>query len=185
MKKHLKLLPALALLLLFVACKDDEEPPAPHEVGTWSLNNFAFKNMPNGFESWEGSLFDVDELTSLTSYVFTLQKDGTYTRRVGISGRLPEEDDGKWTLVDNELTLESEQFTEDDVFGVDRNRDNELWLTQEITIGLIPDIYFDTVTQAYINYLNTLTDEQLDSVDAVLTQYPLFDLVHLFEKETN
>lgn len=183
MKNYL-LLFGLGALLVMVSCKDDEEPTPPHEVGVWELDSYVFVNFPAGFESNEDLAFGVSQLSfggvTFEDYTLTLVKDGTFILEIGVPG--PDiEDEGTWELDDEELILEGEDS--DLEWTVEKNEEDELWLSLETQSGFIPDIYYDTVTQVYRDYLETLTDAQLDSVGNVLTQTVSFDLVYIFERE--
>ncbi len=186
MKKILYLLSFSILVSLF-SCGGDSDDPAPaHEVGTWNLDSYALQGFPLEFQRNEGTLLRIDQVTlgglQVEAYQLTLNSDGTYARTIDVLG--PNLDDnGTWELDGDDLELESEggDFQE---FDVERNEDNDLWLSQRngISASFIPDIYFDTVTQTYIDYLNTLTDAQLDSVNTALSEVLDLDLVYIFEK---
>jgi len=187
MRKFL-LLAVVTSLLFISSCGSDSDGPTPtHEVGQWSLDSYALQGFPTGFEDNEGLLLRIDQITlgglEVESYELMLNIDGTYTRTIDVTG--PNiNDNGTWTLDDDDLELESEDgnFQE---FDVNTNEDNNLWLVERnsLNVSFIPDIYFDTVTQAYIDFVQSLTQEQQDSVDNALSQTIQVDLVYLFERD--
>ena len=188
MKKLLLTGITVTTLLFLTSCGGDGDDPAPaHEVGTWELDSYALQGFPTGFESNEGLILTLDQITfggvQFQGYELTLNSDGTYSRSIEITG--PDVDDnGTYTLEGDDLELESEDgdFQE---FDVVRNEDDDLWLSQRdgITSSFIPDIYFDTVTQTYIDFLQTLTEAQLDSVNAELSEVLELDLVFVLERK--
>lgn len=186
MKNHLPLF-ALIALLLVVSCKDKEEPAPPHEVGVWALDSYLFINFPSEFEGYEGLAYDIDELSFgngvvYDDYTLVLEKDGTYSLEIGITG--PDINDaGTWEIDNDELKLESTEDNDDQDWTIEKNEEDDLWLSFETQSAFIPDIYFDTVTQKYIDYLNTLTDQQLDSVSNAISRVVSFDLVYVFERD--
>ncbi|MEM6737561.1 MAG: hypothetical protein AAGC64_07365 [Bacteroidota bacterium] len=188
MKKLLLFNITLFFLLCGTSCgDDDEEPTLTHEIGEWSLDSYALQNFPAGFESNEGLLLRVDQISlgglSVESYKLVLNNDGTYTRSIDVTG--PDvNDNGTWELDDDDLELEPEDgdFQE---FSVARNENNDLWLVARngITTAFIPDIYFDTVTQSYLDFLDTLSNDQIDSISNVLSEPVVADLVYIFERD--
>jgi hypothetical protein len=183
MKKYYLILSALIVLL--ASCKDKDSPVLPHEVGIWELDSYLFINFPSGFEDNDGTILEINQLTfggaSYNEYVLNLKSDATYSLEVDVPG--PDiEDSGKWTLEDETLTLDSDDNGEFE-WKVEKNEDRDLWISYETQNAFLPDIYFDTVTQAYIDYLGTLTSDQLDSVANVLSEVVLFDLVFVLERQ--
>jgi hypothetical protein len=183
MKKSYLLLSAIVIFL--ASCKDKDSPVLPHEVGVWELDSYLFINFPTGFEDNDGSAFELNQLTfggaTYNEYILNLKSDGTFVRNIDIPG--PDiEDSGKWELSDETLTLDSDDNGESE-WKVEKNEDQDLWISFETQNAFLPDIYFDTVTQAYIDYLGTLTSDQLDSVANVLSEVVLFDLVFVLERQ--
>lgn len=174
----------LGSFVFLLSCKDDEEPEPPHEVGEWELDSYMFINFPAGFESNENLAFGISELSfggvSYEDYYLKLKNDGSFELKIGIPGpdvKLT----GTWELDDDELQLDSDDG--DQEWRVEKNEENDLWLSVETQSDFIPDIYYDTVSQSYNDYLNTLSEEQLDSVANVLFKVVTFDLVYVFERE--
>ena len=185
MKKNLFYFMLLPLVLM-MACSSDDEPEPTHEMGDWSLDSFILINLPDAFSSNENAVAPINAISfggvTFDSYDITLATDNTFTRRIAIDG--PNiNDSGEWELASGRLTLATEDGTEE--FTVERNESDQLWLSEEAQFGFIPDIYFDTVTQTYIDFLNTLTDAQLDSVNSSLTQAVTLDLVYAFERQVS
>ncbi|MEM6642926.1 MAG: lipocalin family protein [Bacteroidota bacterium] len=179
---------AFCALLFIVSCGDDgDEPAAAHEVGTWELDSYALQDFPVGFESNEGLVLAIEQITfggvQIQSYELVLNSDGTYEREINIAG--PDlDDEGTWTLDDDDLELESEDGNDQD-FNVEKNEDDDLWLSERngITAAFIPDIYFDTVSQTYLDFLDTLTDAQRDSIATSLEEVIELDLLYVFERD--
>ena len=174
----------IAASLFAVSCGSDDSPVLTHEIGSWDLDSYIFINFPAGFEDNENLALAIDRISfggsPYEDYNLTLNADGTYTREIGITG--PDlEDAGTWELDGDDLVLDSEEVGEID-WVVEKNEDDDLWLSFESQNNFIPDIYFDTVTQTYLDYLQTLTPAQIDSVDNALSELISFDLVFVFER---
>jgi len=187
MKKHL-LLMGLSALVILSSCKKDEEPAPPHEVGIWELDSYVLQNFPSAFSSYEGAAYDIDQLSfgngvTYQDYTIELKKDGKYNLNIGLTG--PDLiDNGTWKLDGEDLTLKSDVDNDYDLdWGVVKNENDNLWLSLEFKNYLIPDIYYDTVSQDYKDYLDTLTSDQLDSIGNILFQEVTFDLVHVFQRQ--
>ena len=187
MKRNLLLTFTIVSLVFINSCGSDDEPALAHEVGQWTLDSYALQGFPVGFESNEGTILTVEQVSfnglPVDSYMLTLNNDGTYQRTIDVAG--PDLDDnGTWTLDDDDLILNREDGNPQE-FNVEKNEDNDLWLTERNSIGaeFIPDIYFDTVTQAYLDYLMTLNQTQLDSIDNILSEVVQVDLVYIFDKQ--
>jgi hypothetical protein len=183
MKNYL-LVALLGGLVLFVSCGEDEEPLPPHEVGVWELDSYVFINFPEAFSRYEGLAVGIDAITfggvTYEDYTLSLVKDGTASLEIGIQG--PDLDDsGTWELDGNDLEIAFESG--DIAWEVEKNEDDDLWLSEETQFSFIPNIYFDTVTQKYADYLETLSDSQLDSIDNILFQSVSLDLVSVFERQ--
>jgi hypothetical protein len=179
MKGILKLITACSLLLLIVSCSDDE-PKVNPIVGEWKIDTYILTNLPEAYKSNEG--YEFSSLWGESSYILSFIDETNYTRVLATSSEEISEE-GEWSLNDDELSLDPDGaglnlFND---FTVLTSKTGDLVLSTEVTFGLIPDIYFDTVTQKYRDYLMTLTDDQLDSIDDVLTQGVLLDLVYDFD----
>lgn len=183
MKKGLYIL--LVSSILATSCGGDDAPTPTHEVGTWELDSYQFINLPPGFSRNEGAAFAINQLSFggivFEDYTIILNLDGTFDREIGVTG--PDVDDsGTWTLEDDILNLESDTGGVQD-WEVQKNEDDDLHLSVESSFLFIPDIYFDTVTQTYLDYLDTLTDAQLDSVESAIDEVVVMDLVYVFERQ--
>ncbi len=181
-----KFLLALLVLTLFISsCGGEDEPTLDHEIGVWELDGYQFINFPDGFESLEELPLGLSDLsfgtTSYEDYLLTLDKNGEFIREIGVAG--PDIDDaGTWVLEEDVLILDSDDVGESE-WNVEKNEEDDLWLSFETQNSFIPDIYYDTVTQTYLDYLETLTEEQIDSVSAAIAEDVLFDLVFIFERQ--
>ncbi|MEP5611745.1 MAG: hypothetical protein ABJP45_05815 [Cyclobacteriaceae bacterium] len=183
MKKILYI--SLSLSVFLMSCSSDDSPTPTHEIGTWSLDGYQFINFETGFESNNELSLGINQLSfggaAFEDYFLTLNIDETYTREIGVAG--PDIDDsGTWELNEDELILDSEEVGED-IWQVERNEDDDFWISFPSQNSFIPDIYFDTVTQEYRDYLETLTDAELDSVNAAIARTATFDLVFIFERD--
>ena len=177
MKKYL-LLFAVLLAIVITSCDEDDPAPPPHEVGSWDLKNYAIINLPGGFQLNEGRTFELNELNlGITAYVLNLNVNKTYDREISSSGQLPTEDMGTYTISEEELVLNSDDFDDDEVYSLERNRNNRLWISQPIQFPLIEDAILDTLTQ---EYYDSLTPEERE--EKLITVVNL-DLVFAFEKE--
>lgn len=178
MKKYLLLIAILGTLG-FSSCDEDDPAPPPHEVGEWNLKNFALINLPARFQMNEGRTFELSQL-GFESYRLNLLANGTYEREISVSGRIPNEDAGTYTMEEDALILNSENSNDDEDFSLEKNKNNRLWLSQPLQTGLFEDAILDTLTQ---EYLNSLTEEEYQELlDNYLEQVNL-DLVFAFEKE--
>ena len=179
------LVPFIAFL---VSCGGDEEIP-PHIVGTWTLKEYAIINLPSDYASNEGRTYELDEITlGIEEMEIIVSNDGTYSRTIKSSGSLPDTDSGTWTIsTDGEdFTLDSDDFDDDEEFGVEKNETDDLWISFPITFGLISDstidqLFTDHGDSAGVNaYLATLTNEEYQA----LFDSPLVDLVFVMERDS-
>ena len=184
MKKNLLYLLMLPLAFM-LSCSSDDEPDPTHEMGNWALDSFVLINFPEAFSSNEGLIATIDAITfggaTIESYSLSLNTDNTFARSIEVLG--PNiNDSGTWELSGDDLTLTNEDG-DDLEFTVELNEDDQLWLSEPAAFLFIPDVYFDTVTQDYFDLLETFSDEQLDSVNDVLSQEVQLDLVYAFERQ--
>lgn len=185
MKKIYLLILSIISITFLDSCGSDDIPAPPHEVGEWDLDSYFFANLPSGFQDNEGAAFNIDQLSfggvAYDEYVISLKSDGTFVRNIDITG--PDvEDEGTWELNDETLILDSEVGGEQE-WKVEKNESNDLWLSFETQNSFVPDIYFDTVTDEYRDYLDTLSEDQIDSVLNSLSETVLFDLVFVFDRQ--
>ncbi len=172
---------ALALLAfaLFFSCSDNEEPAPAHEIGNWDLVNYSTINLPDGFARLEEHLYDVSEInfgsSVLEYYHLEIYDDGTYTRELLVVGRDdPFEDAGEWSLEGSILEMDSENV--DFNWEIQKNEDNELWLSQNVRFLLLPDAIEDTLSDEYINSITRQEYIELHSSVSL-------DLVYVFDRE--
>ena len=171
-------------LLIFVgvimsACgdDDDDDAPPPHEVGIWDLKNYALINVPADYASNEGRRFELNQVNlGIESYELNLEASGTFSRDINFTGVIPQEDMGTWAVNEGELTLDSNDFDDNESFGIEKNESDDLWLSFPLQFSLIQDDVLDTLTQ---EYADSLTDEEFsDLFDPVNV-----DFVFLFERD--
>ena len=168
------LLPALMLFVLtFMSCGSDSEDPAPpHEVGTWKLSQYALKNVPAAYNYNEGVTFALNEVNlGISSYELILNQNLSYSRTLSSSGSLPQDDAGIYTITEAELTLNSDNDDQDEVFDVQKNTSDDLWLSLPLQFGLIKNTVIDTLTAEYYNSLTA--DEQDALFDPVNVDFVL------------
>ena len=183
MKKTLYLL--LISFIFIVSCSSDDGADPTHEIGTWELDGYQFINFSSDFDDFEGLPLGLDELfwggAPYDDYTLVLNSDGTFEREIGVNG--PDlNDDGEWELDDDFLTLDSDDNGEFE-WKVEKNEEDDLWISFEAQDRFIPNIYRDTVTQEFLDRIADFTDEQIDSLNNVVLQTATFDLVFLFERQ--
>ncbi len=184
MKSTLKLLSALGLIIFSVSCGDDEKTPEANPiVGSWVIDTYLIENVPDAYSNNEGS--ELSSLFGEDSYVLEVLANGTYNRALSFSS--PSEvfdESGEWLLEENSFLLDptGSGIGLDNDFEVLKSTKTDLRLSIEVNFSLVPDIYFDTVTDQYRNYLQNLSNEEFDSVYSnVLTRPTLVDLVFDFD----
>ena len=162
MKRNL-LIYALAIGVGFMtACGSDDDPgPPPHIVGDWELDSYILINVPSAYAARnEGAVLLLDDLSfggvTFESYDLGIAADGTFSRKIEIPGPSLI-DNGTWTLDGDDFILDSEASNDDEEFGVERNENDQLWLSQEVNFNLIPDAVLDTLTQEYVD---SITNEE-------------------------
>jgi hypothetical protein len=188
MKSTFKLLTALSLILIIVSCGDDKEVTPPHEVGNWNLVNFAFLNVPAGFTSNEGVLSEINEISfgglRFSSYTLSIKSDGSYSREIATTGRLPQKDKGTWENKKDEFIFIDSDDNED-VFNLEKNEDDQFWFSASSPFAMIPDTTITRLFNQYstgtaVNaYLDSLSDEEYSAL-----LFPVvLDLVFVFERK--
>lgn len=168
MKKNLLLGSVVGLVFLASCGKDDDvRVPDPLE-GTWILDSFQFTDVPVGFESWEGAVVDYRRLTSWDDYEITFAADNTFSRRIYVAG--PDiSDEGTWSKEGDELILVSDEDpTFDEEYSIESADDIELIWSRQLSIRLMSDAVFDTLTE---EYANSLTNEEYNTL--LLTEVSL------------
>ncbi|MEQ8927620.1 MAG: hypothetical protein RLO81_17520 [Fulvivirga sp.] len=172
------LLPSLIISISLVSCsKDDDPAPPPHEVGTWNLSSYALKNVPGPYSYNENAAFELDEVTlGITSYELTLNQDLTYSRTIAVSGSLPQDDNGTWVADELELTLDSEDFDDNEIFDIQKNENDDLWISFPLQFLLLKNAIADTLSNEYVS---ELTNEEFNALfDPVSV-----DFVLVFDRE--
>lgn len=161
--------------MLLASCGKEDEPRVPDPIeGTWKLDAFQLSNLPAGFESYEGFVLEINQLTSWDDYEITFEADNSYKRRIYLPGS-DALDNGVWAKDGDELTLTPDEDDFEDIFTIENNDEIELVLSEPIQLSLFPDAISDTLTA---EYANSLTDEEFD---ALRTDVNLL-LNYVFEK---
>ncbi|MEO9475550.1 MAG: hypothetical protein ABJG41_08445 [Cyclobacteriaceae bacterium] len=178
MKGTLKLLAALSIILFTVSCSDDEPKPAPHEVGDWELDSFFITDLPSDYQLNDGRTFGVSEILfggiQFESYTITINANGSFSRKIGLINSPNLNDDGSWEIDDDDFELVTEDG--DELFGIEKNESDQLWLSTPATFGLVKDDILDTLSQAWVN---SLTDEEYNALFDPVS----LDLVYAFERD--
>ena len=167
-----------------LGCGDDEEPTLTHEMGDWELVNFALLNLPPGFTSREAQKLELNEISYIQAYQLSLKSDGTYSRTIEESGFLPNSSSGEWRIAETTFTLTpDDDANAEENYKVEENENDNFWISDPEEFQLIPDIYYDTVTQDFIDYYNALDIEAKNAINATLFQKVSLDLAYIFERQ--
>ncbi|TRX62096.1 hypothetical protein FNH22_01890 [Fulvivirga sp. M361] len=167
----------VVLALTFTACGDDDEAAPSHEVGKWDLKSYALINVPSEYASNEGLAIGLNQINlGITDYDLELNSNGSFDRSITFIGRLPQDDLGTWVLEDDELTLDSDESSDNEEFTVEKNQSDDLWLSVSSSISLRKDAINDTLTAAYFNSL-TAQEQQ------ALSDQVSLDLVFVFGRD--
>lgn len=180
MKRNLLFIGVLFGLITLAGCGSDDGPSTPpHIVGTWELDSYIFINLPSAYASNEGRIFLLNEITfnnvAFEAYTLNLAANGTYTRKVEVPGPSLN-DDGTWTLDGDDFVLDPEDSNDDNEFRLEKNEDDQFWISQESQFALIKDSVLDTLTQEYVDGLSN------EEFNALFDPVSL-DLVFAFERE--
>lgn len=191
MKASIKLLSACLLLLFIISCGEDEAPAKNPLIATWAIDSYIIKNVPDAYNRSEGQ--ELSTLRGETNYEITFDKSG-YTRNISVGliagGDTVLSETGEYEYLDGELVLDPDGqgfdqyqiFSLFDEFKVENLLPNDLKLSVEITFPLVPNNYYDTVSEKYQTYLRGLPEAEFDSIyDNVLTQPVLVDLLYDFD----
>ncbi|MCB0505462.1 MAG: hypothetical protein KDC58_08145 [Cyclobacteriaceae bacterium] len=183
MKKLLQI-SLLFTVAIVVSCSKDEPEPINPVVGEWLQGSFSFTNLPADFSDWEG--YEDVGFWGEDSYQLILNKDFTYSREITVGSNVFNEE-GDWETDDDNLFLDPDgqglNIFED--FKVVEATSKDLTLSTDITILLIPNIYYDTVTQAYKDMLDIWETEDPDRYEEELNkifQPTSATLVYEFDK---
>ena len=168
----------LTLFALSSCGSDDDGGPPPHIVGDWEFDSFILSNVPSAYSNNEGAILAIDQISfggsAIESYGIEFIADGRFDRSIGVLG--PDlNDEGTWVLEDDELTLDSDDIDDDEIFDVEKNEDDQLWLSVEVQFSLLPNAVADTLTN---EYYNGLSNEDKDALFDVVS----LDLVYAFKK---
>lgn len=184
MKKHLHTSLILAVALMVGCAKDDPAPVNP-VVGEWLLSQFTFTNLTDEFSDWEG--FNGTSFWGEDTYQLNFVKDMTYSRELSFSSGNVYTEEGDWESDEQDLFLDPDGsgigIYND--FKVVEATEKDLTLSADINQYLIPNIYYDTVTQEYIDKLNMWETEDVDKYNAELNrilQLTSITLVYEFDK---
>ncbi|WP_258102794.1 hypothetical protein [Marinoscillum sp. MHG1-6] len=170
MKKVIKLLPALVLLFVLVSCKDDEPEKNPM-LGTWVVDSYIYTNLPASYSIWE----EYEEVSYYgeSSYKLTFTETA-YTRDLAFIGsptygNSTFTESGEWSMAEGYLTLDptGQPIGLENSFKIISATGSDLIMSSEESTFLYSDIYADTVTQAYFDYLDDLLDTASAAYDTV------------------
>jgi hypothetical protein len=166
------LIASFSLTTLSSCDDDDDKKPSPL-VGEWDRDIYVLTELPANFQNFEN--LEADALyRNEEGYQITFNANGTYSRRISFSG--PDVNDtGKWKYEGNELSLDSDDSTDDEEFEVEGEiTTNQLVLSQILNFPLLPDNVTDTLTNAWANANPTKLNEYYQDVDV--------KVLYLFEK---
>jgi hypothetical protein len=128
MKKFIVWVVLLAgVVTTFSSCNEDP-PPVPAIVGTWSRVEYEFTELPTGFSYWEGV---TQPSFGETGYTFVFKADGKYNRSVSPWVN----DQGGWTQDGTKLTV-----SPDDPDDLDDIEEIGIIGTEFDVVGEITDI---------------------------------------------
>ncbi|MEO1054672.1 MAG: lipocalin family protein [Bacteroidota bacterium] len=147
MKSIFKSIFVFSILAFLSSCVDNDEFGIAEQpiVGEWEFDHFTLSELPNDFISWEGAT--VESVLGEQEYVIDFRGDNSYSRSFTFQNGTDElEDNGIWTIEGNELKLNSEvdDFF-DEEFDIESTPFDSLFLSQVVTIDLIPDSVLQTV----------------------------------------
>lgn len=168
MKKLLQTSLIFAIAIVVSCSKNDPEPVNP-VVGEWLLSGFTFTNLSNDYSYWEG--YEGDAYWGEDSYELILNKDLTFSRMLTVGDNVYDEE-GDWETDEDDLFLDPDGsgigiYEE---FKVVEATEKDLTLSTDINEFLIPNIYYDTVSQEYIDMLNMWETEDPDKYEAELNK---------------
>ncbi len=177
MKKLLYL--SIVGTMFLTSCGNDDSVAPTHEIGTWLLDSYVLTNPPAGFEGSDGIAFQVNEISfggvAFDSYEITFAQDGTFTRRIGVSIGPNINDDGTWSITDDDIVLTSSDTETDEEYTVERNENDQLWWSTETSFALLSDFRSDSLVNAGVT---SLTQEQFTQLASVV----VVDLIYAFER---
>lgn len=178
MKTRLLIITTVLVGTLLSSCKEDETP-APHIVGEWTLREFAIMNVPADYSYSESNIYEIGDL-GYSSYTMSITNDTKYTRSIKGSNGSSTDDSGSWELADDTFSLNSDNIGLSEDFAVDKNENSKLWLSQSALFPLVKDAIRDTITQAFIDeiYADGLTDDEYN----LLFDNVAIDFISVFEK---
>lgn len=165
-------------ILCFASCGGDEEIVDPNHIGVWSLDSYVFLNVPDDYDNNEGSIFALSDInfgsSPIDEYTLSIARGGTYARAIdGLGPAIS--DDGTWTLEDGRFSLDSDVDGGDVEWSVEKNEDNQLWLSQSTRFNLLKNAITDTATT---EWLSSLSLEQRET----FTDQVTLDFTFVFDK---
>lgn len=183
MKKILHIF-LIASIAVVASCTTEEPAPVNPVIGEWLVSNFEFTNLTNEFSGWEG--YSGPAYYGESSYTLILKEDFTYSRDL-LVGSNEFSESGDWESDGEDLFLDpdgsgigiNEEFT---IVEIDSK---DMILSTDINEFLIPDIYYDTVSQAYKDSLAVWAIDDVDLYNAELAkifQLTSVTLVYEFDK---
>lgn len=183
MKKFLHTFLIVGLVIL-ASCTEDEPEPVNPVIGEWLLSSFEFTNLDNDFSGWEG--YTGPAYWGEDSYDLILNEDLTFSR-VLLVGTNDFSEEGDWESDGEDIFLDPDGsgigIYED--FTIIEATDKDLIMSTDINEFLVPDIYYDTVSQVYLDSLALWEVENVDRYTEELNkifQLTAVTLVYEFDK---
>ena len=159
----------MASIAVVASCTTEEPAPVNPVIGEWLVSNFEYTNLTNEFSGWEG--YSGPAYWGESSYVLILNEDFTYSRDL-LKNSDEFSESGDWESDGEDLFLDPdgsgigiyEEFT---IVEVDSK---DLIISTDINEYLVPDIYYDTVTQVYRDSLALWAVDNVDRYNAELAK---------------
>ncbi len=166
--------------LTLCSCGSDENDPVDPIVGTWKRNFYQFKNLPGTHKNYENLMLPSHYVPSTTgiyddkSYELTFNGNHTFNRILVFSSASGYIDKGTWEINGNQLTLDSEESSNDEVYTLHSNSGSTMAFYQWQTWLLLPDGVIDTLDVDYFDAnAEMLFDRYADEVE--LKMYYFFE----------
>lgn len=171
-------------IIVLASCTEEEPEPVNPVIGEWLLSNFKFTNLTNDFSGWEG--YSGPAYWGESSYELILNDDFTFSRDL-LVGTNEFAEAGDWESDGEDLFLDPDGsgigIYED--FTIVEATAKDLIISTDINEFLVPDIYYDTVSQVYLDSLVIWEVENTDQYNAELAkifQLTAVTLVYEFDK---
>ena len=155
----------LILVSIGIFSCNKETPLPPHPiVGNWLMNGAFIRNVPLGYEGWEGQWISNDNL-GFTKYSIEFVADNSFNRRIDFTIPPIYSDIGSWTLEsDIYLTINSDESIFPEEYTLDGDiTDVDMKWNENVNGSLIPDYKFDSLTNIG-KTVNDLTQEEYNSL---------------------